>query len=438
MNNTRQALESHIITTARIIFLQHGCQAQVQILDRVQNQNQSIAQEVNKEFQAVVDDLDAADTKLNKTLDQLRATMIESSLRPEGEPGRSLADFLDETGVGNLLGTIKESIDATQDATKVYSESNQALEDEVSNIRSMLGSKAGKTTFDDPGEGLQSPIPHILHRMEERAQEMADNLESLVKHFDVCVTAIKHTEGGGAAARKVTSDLPEDMDLGLDKSDMSLEPMSEEEKQDMLAILEKDASEVEEVVMEIRDRSTEMEADYERVSEHSDRLSDELARNNTAFKMLEEVGNKLPSYITQSHIFLLRWDEEKAKIEDRMTELDSVCHFYVGFLSAYDNLIIEVGRRKAMEVKMAKVAQDALSKIEALRSEDVAEREAFRLEQGDFLPVDIWPGLMEAPTRYVLARDEGGGRGVPDIAASVIREAIRRVGGRRQNDTASR
>ena len=438
VNTTRQALESHTITTARIIFLQHGCQAQVQILDRVQEQNRSIAQEADKEFQTVISDLDAADNKLKKTLEQLRATIIESSLRSEGEPEKSLADFLDESGVQNLLGTIKEGINTTQAARTSYEQSNRGLEAEVANIRNLLGLKAGKMAFVEAEDRLRSPIPDLLQGMENRAQEMADNLESLVRHFDACVTAIKHTEGGGAAVQKITSDMPDQLELGLDRSDTSLEPMSEQERKDMLTVLEKDASEVEEVVMDIRERSAEIEADFERVNDHSDQLADELARNNKAFKLLEEVGNKLPSYMTQSHIFLMRWDEEKAKIEEGMSELDSLCHFYDGFLHAYDNLIVEVGRRKAMEKRMAKVAQDASTKIEALRAEEVAEREAFRLEQGDFLPVDIWPGLMTAPTQYTLSQPDGGTGNVPDISASVIQKAIRRVSRRQDSAAASR
>ncbi|MCJ1413566.1 autophagy protein 17 [Ptychographa xylographoides] len=431
VNKTRQSLEDQTILTARINFLHNGSSAQIDLLSHVLNHTHSIAKEGGSEFQTVIKVLDIAEAKLRQTLDQLRQTTVEPNLRPENEPRKSLVDFVDESGVDGLLSTIKQSIDATGEARKAYEDSNSGLEDDITRVREFLtldDSNKGSTNL---GHDLRSPIPDIIQHMEEHAQEMADNLESLVKHFDICVTAIKHTEGGGAAAQKITSDLPEGVATGLSSNDVPLEPLSEGERKEMLEVLEKDASEVEDVVMDIRDRGAEMEADFERVMAHSDHLFEMYARRTSAFKLLEETGERLPGYITQSHVFLLKWDEEKAKIEERMEELGSLTDFYDGFLNAYDNLIIEIGRRKNMEQKMVKVAHEAKTKIDRLYGEDQAERDAFKQELGDFLPVDIWPGLMMAPKRYKVSEEDEGVRSVPDISASVIQRAIRRIGGKR-------
>jgi len=428
---TRYALEEQTRINASTIFLQNGSSAQIELLSHVLNHTQSISQEGESDFKAVIRVLDAAESRLQQILDQLRSTVVEPSLRPDEETRKTLNDFVDESGVQGLLSTIKESIDAAGDARRTLDLSNAAFDEEISRARSLLEERSGQPGLEQPTDGLLSPVPEILQGMEAHAREMADNLESLVKHFDICVTAIKHTEGGGAAVLKITSDLPEGVSLDLNNEDLPLEPLGEEERLEMLTVLEKDAGEVEEVVMDIRDRAAEMEAKFERVHAYTEYLKERHDHVTTAFRLLENLGGRLTTYIAQSHIFLSRWEEEKAKIVERMEELESLREFYDGFSRAYDKLIIEIGRRKTMEVKLAKVAQDALAKIERLHAEEVAERNAFKQEQGDFLPVDIWPGLMMEPIRYKISREEESVSGVPDISSSVIQRSIRRVTGKK-------
>ncbi|KAL9121586.1 MAG: hypothetical protein Q9187_001856 [Circinaria calcarea] len=433
---TRQSLESTTVEVARTKFLQNESFSQIEILEMVQNHSKSVAQECVAEFQSVIKGLDTAESRLRRTLNQLRSTMVEVKLRPEGEERRSLIDFVDETGVQALLGMIKESIDATGEARKEYENSNAAMEREVSSIKSLLGKDRGLASIQVP----ILPIPIALHHMEEHAKEMADNLESLVNHFDLCVTAIKHMEGGNAAAQRIAADMPEGVDLGLNMvhADKSAESISEEEKRDMLQVLERDSNEVEDVVSEIRDRRSNMEARFERIGEYNEHLADESARTIEAVKLLEKLASRLPSYTTQSHLFLFRWDEEKTKIEQRMEDLEDLRDFYEGFIRAYDNLIVEVSRRKSVEVKVAKVLQDAVDKLNKLCDEEVANREAFKHEQGDFLPIDIWPGLMKAPTRFSIYPVNGSAESVPDLSKPVIQEAVEKFGGKSSKNIATR
>lgn len=372
-------------------------------------------------------DLDAADARLRATLEKLRGTVVEAGLRPLGEERRSLLDFVDEGGVEGLVSVTKGVIDGAGEALAEFVDGNRGFEAEVREVRRILG---GESEGRRIGE-KRSPIPDILHEMEDRAKDMAVSLESLVGHYDLCVTAIKHTEGGGDAALKIAGDLPDGVDIGEDIVGGPPKPITEEERSGMMAVLKNDAAQVEAEVMEIRDHISEMEALHEHVDSHTDGLAKEHASTNAAFRLLEGIGRKLPSYITQSQVFLLHRDSEKAKIDERLEELEGLTEFYDGFLRAYDNLLIEIGRRKTMEIKMEKEVQAARERLERLCEDDLEEREAFRKEQGDFLPVDIWPGLMSGPLRFdISAIDEEVTR-VPDISKSVIHRAIRRVHGER-------
>lgn len=425
VTSTRKSLETNVITFARTDFLRKGIQSQVKILSRIRNNTEGIANEGAAEFKAVILKLDTADERLRETLNLLRGTLVEASLRPEEEKRRNLLDFVDETGVESLMDAIKSSIDSASAAHDDFREANAAFDEDLQSVQNLLQQKTDMAY--SVGEGARSPIPEILQFMEEHAKDMADNLESLVTHFDLCVTAIKHTEGGGDAAQRIVGEL-EGVDIGQASSaDGPPSPISLEEKEEMMEVLEKDASQVEDVVIEIKERISDMEVQYDLVTGYMDQLAEEYANTMSAFGLLEDIGLRLPSYITQSHLFVMRWDEEKATIEERMEELEGLSIFYDGFLLAYDNLLIEIGRRKTFEHKMEKVAQDALAKIQILYEDDVDERATFKQQKGDFLPADIWPGLTAGPIRYELVPVRDGAEKVPDVSKSIIQRATTRV-----------
>lgn len=427
--STRSALETSAITTARTSFLRSGITFQLNVLDNVCRNSERTAKQGRLELEAVVRDLDAADGRLRRTLQRLRETMVEIKLRPSGEERRSLLSFVDETSVEEAMVGTKASLDGAQEEIEKFENGYQDFKSGVARVRDLLMRKDGETIGESSGlEGRhesasRSPLPETLHEMDDHAREMAINLESLVSHFDLCVTAIKHVEGGSDAALKVAGgDLPDGVNITQETK-----PLSDEDKARMLDVLEDDAAQVEDVVMEIKHHIVAMETMNERVEAHMASRAEEHADVTGAFKSLEMIGQRLPRYITQSQVFLVRWDDKKAKIDERLDELENLREFYDDFVRAYDNLLIEIGRRKALEVRMENEVETAMKRLEKLYEDDIEEREVFKKEQGDFLPVDIWPGLMSAPLRYRVLADEV--EKTPDISKSVIHGAIKRVHG---------
>jgi autophagy-related protein 17 len=134
----------------------------------------------------------------------------------------------------------------------------------------------------------------------------------------------------------------------------------------MLDVLSKDAAEVEDVVIEIRERLAEMETQFDPISSHLSYLSGVHDDAISAFQLLEEIGTRLSVYVSSSRDYLARWDDEKRTIEARMEDLDGLREFYEGFLKAYDGLIIEVGRRRGVQVRMEAIVQEAMAKVEQL------------------------------------------------------------------------
>ncbi|KAL1964945.1 hypothetical protein VTN77DRAFT_6298 [Rasamsonia byssochlamydoides] len=435
VNTARSALEESVVVSARTGFLRRGQKNQIRLLYHVRAEVENISHRGRAEFASVLKELDAADDRLRQTLDKLRETVVHPAFRPEGEEPKTLHDFVDERGVEELETMLKGAIDRTKAAQAQLDSSSYAFDEELRSLQQALGryrtamelvsSRSSTMSASSPGASnaaLSSPssIPAMLRSLESHAQEMADLLESLVHHFDRCVTAVKHTEGGGAAARSITGDMPTGVNVGVqvgndiqEGGDTNvndpLEPMTEQEYQEMLEVLNKDAAEAEDVVLEIQDRIADMESILENVLAQRDTLVAIYKATTDIFEHLSSLAStRLPEFIAQAHTFTRIWNEEHERIRAGMADLSDLRSLYVGFLDAYDGLILEVSRRKHVRQGVEKILREARAKLDQLYEEDVNAREAFRVEQGDYLPSDIWPGLGRAPMQVKFVRVSGG------------------------------
>ncbi|KAJ5195434.1 uncharacterized protein N7498_008872 [Penicillium cinerascens] len=432
---SRSALEESVVVSSRTNFLRRGLNNQLRLLYNVRSEVEEISYRGRQEFSEALKSLDAADARLRSTLDLLRETIVDASFRPKDEEPKSLHDFVDERGVEELHEAMKSSIDRTNTARGDLDISNREFDDELASIKRALrhyrsatkmassrasASSSSSASVSDSDLLALSSMPGMLQSLETHAQEMASLLESLVRHFDLCVTAVKHTEGGGAAARSITGDMPAEVQTSGDgmpnfgdeinaNLNAPLDPMSDQEYEEMVNVLTKDALEAEDVVMEIQDRISEMESVYEQVGIHRDAL---LSISNATLQVHRHLSTlastRLPRYISQAHNFTQVWSEENDRINSGLTELSDLHSLYEGFLNAYDSLILEVARRAHVRARVEKVLRDTKHKLTQLHDEDVAAREAFRVEQGDFLPSDIWPGIGRAPMQVEFLRVSGG------------------------------
>lgn len=264
----------------------------------------------------------------------------------------------------------------------------------------------------------------MLSSLEMHAQEVANLLESLVRHFDLCVTAVKHTEGGGAAARSITGDMPPGVNVNnpggpnLEDANAPLEPLSHSEYQEMKNVIMKDAAEAEDVVLEIQDRIGEMESILENVLTQRDSLLSVYHATVDIFQHLSSLASTgLPGCIAQAHNFSRIWNEEHDRINAGLADLSDLHSLYEGFLDAYDGLILEVARRKHVRQRVEKILRETRQKLDQLYEEDVNAREAFRVEQGDYLPSDIWPGVSGEPMRVEFLRTSGNFAAAPTTHA---------------------
>ena len=278
---------------------------------------------------------------------------------------------------------------------------------------------------------------------------MAELLTSLTKHFDLCVTAVRTTEGGTALARIKAAEVTQSQagdDVSISgviaeqESHMpELDPISAEDRAQMLDVVVQDASEVDDVIQELTERLQSMEGDFNHVNEQTNRAKTTYIATLNAFRVLEDIGLRLHTYIAAEADFRQRWADEHDTIRGKMAEMDELRRFYENYASSYDGLILEAERRRALEDKVLGIWRKARDSVDRIVEADRREREAFRQEVGEFLPTDLWPAMDDGMPRWEVVPvpdsgsrigREGAGGSTPALDRSVVQAAAMRRGHR--------
>lgn len=248
----------------------------------------------------------------------------------------------------------------------------------------------------------------------ENAATMAQLLASLTNHFDMCVTAIRTTEGGADLARRRAAEVTQSQGgdgvsisgvIAEQESNMSdLEPKTDKDRAEMFKVVMQDAEEVNDVVQEIQERLTAMEQDYKYVAERKEETEKTYVGMLEAFAILGSIGDRLGDYLAAEGDFKTRWELEKESVFDRLAEMKDMRQFYEGYASAYDSLILEMERRRAVEDRVKGIWRMAQDNVDKLLEADRASREAFRQDVGEYLPTDLWSGMQSLPQRWQVVR----------------------------------
>lgn len=431
LGDARSTIEATAALIARTKYLRRSLHSQLKLLRSVQYDLEAAAHNIKQEVTTTLQELEKADKKLQENIGLLRETAIEEGFkipRSDGEESKNtLHDFVDSQPVDGLRLSAQNAHNSVQEARNAIDSSIRSLEDDLQHINEVLADRTA--TSSSTKSDLHPPnIPKQLRMLERNAHEVAQSLESLVQHFDSCVNAIKHTEGAGAAVARnfTTDDLPEGVDV--DTFQGPTESMSEDERAEMLRVLREDAEQVDDVVADIQERALEMDTQLGRILTW--RFSCEHAYKDVsvAYRLLEKVGDQLPHHLIDINQFSAHWLGERQKISDSIGGMEELCDLYGNFLTAYDGMIVEAARRKTVRKRMEKVVQEAQKQLDQLYQEDMAEREHFRTEQGDYLPSDIWHGLDVMPAQFGFQRmNEEGLSSIPDLPKEAVAGALKRL-----------
>lgn len=420
VDGSRSTVEEIAAARAGNSFVQTRATRQIDILHAIREQIGRDAVEVDDEFQAVIARLDEANDRLQATIKALQETVIDAALdrKPSDKNAddiedeqhtKTLYDYVNESTYNELQALLKTYIDSLHDSRTALEQHLDRLSTSIAEITALLNGDrrpnsptVKATLYDEP----VIPVAEAFGYMEEHAAEMASLLQSLISHYDLCVSALKHTEGGREAARQAVLDSHGGEPADNDTMDESLyapkvaDSISEEERSEILRVIEGDAAEVEEVADDLRSRGAEIERLYRQLSHQADVAKSESRSLANAVKLVRQIHDTLPSYLEAMDHFKVTWNEIQVAIVERTQDITNLNAFYEEFTAGYGRLLVEVKRRAETMVQMQKVAAKAQKELDRLYEDDRLLREEFVEDVGSFLPSDLWPGVVEAGVRW--------------------------------------
>ncbi|KAI1851446.1 hypothetical protein JX266_003521 [Neoarthrinium moseri] len=443
----RLAHEESVILGAQAQFLRRGINDQVRLLLKVRRGMNKTYESGKREFKQVIKDLDSANSQLESTMNVLRDRTVESVFRPKGEERKSLLDFVDVEQVETMRNILKENIAALQSTQTSFDGDLLRFDTDLRALNKTITSAPSPPS--PSASNSRRPVPDLLASMVENSHDMAELLASLTKHFDLCVTAVRTTEGGAALARRKAAEASQtqgDNNVSISgviaeqELHMAEDPITLEDRIQMLQVVVQDASEVMEVVQEINEHLQNMEEEYSHLIEQTEQVKLTYTTTNDAFHVLEDIGTRLRSYIAAETEFRERWIAEHDTIGEKMDEMEELRLFYENYASSYDSLLLEVDRRRTQEQRVLSIWKKAKDNVEKIIESDRKQREAFRHEIAEYIPTDLWPGMDDGmrawdvvPLRANPELEEGSGS-TPALDKSVVQAAAMRLGGRTMDD----
>ncbi|KAI1434392.1 kinase activator [Xylaria sp. CBS 124048] len=404
----RQAHEESAILTAQTQFIRRGINEQIRLLLRVRKGLMRTYDSGKREFKQTIKTLDVTNSRLEDTMGILRHQIVNESFRPSGEEKRNLLDFVDEAQVDRMREALKENIQVLQATQQSFDRDLLQFETDLQRLQAIMNPP--NLTASSSSSSNEPPLLRFLSNMVENSHTMAELLSSLTKHFDLCITAVRTTEGGPALARIKAAEATQSQE-GVDVSISGvipeqephmpeLEPLSPEDRAQMLEILVQDSTEVEDVVKDLNTCLVAVEADFASFSEETTQVKVRYLATLEAFRTLEDIGTRLHSYVAADSEFRERWVEEQETIQANMTEMEQLRAFYEQYAGTYDHLLLEVERRKAVEDKIMGIWKKAKDSVEKIIEADRRQRDLFRQEVADHLPTDLWPGMDDPIPRW--------------------------------------
>ncbi|GAB1729918.1 hypothetical protein NU195Hw_g3266t1 [Hortaea werneckii] len=422
VTGSRSLLEEIAVLNARNAFARRAVDEQVETLAAIRDSVGDVGDSATDEFQNVVDGVDEAHGRLERTLAGLKGRVVDAELQrtgdneeneteEQGEPTeKTLYDFIQESTHTDLEASIRGLVDEFGVVKNIFDRDLRQYDSHLQDISDTLhhadlhstsGPQAKQTLYDDPTPS----IPKLFRAMDGHAAQMAELFSSLIKHYDLCVTALKHTEGGGEAAKQavqaehLSAQNPAGGEESLYKKTVP-EPIDEEERKQMLRVVEGDATEVEDVLNELHELSEEVESSYEQLHHSTARARSTHTSLRVVLGKLHEIQSALPSHLEASKTFRASWDEIRVSIASKTNELASLASFYDDFSAAYSKVLREVDRRSAADAQARKLAAKAQRELDRFYEADKEAREDFLEDVGGSLPRDIWPRAGDGGYRW--------------------------------------
>ncbi|KKF93159.1 Autophagy-related protein 17 [Ceratocystis platani] len=329
-----------------------------------------------------------------RLLKQLRD--IHKALRPQDEETRTLLDFAEEENVKSIEQDLSVAVNELQDARSAFQNECDRFIADIQTLEVLIGIRPAPNATDKEKTRLSSAIkPHDpeLTKLQTSAQsnldDIATSLDSLSKHFDHCLVAVKSMPGALALARERAPEIWSQQHDSLDQ----MKPVTAQEFMQLISVVVEDSTIVDDTSAQINEQTRMIE---QALAQMRDKLDDVQARylhTLDAFVMLKESGARIHELIEAERLFTQRWALEKRNVRENLISMDTLTRCFDDYHRTYHALLVEADRRRHVEERIHHVWAKAREQVDRLMQLDATETERFRSDHGDSLPGDLWPDL---------------------------------------------
>lgn len=364
----------------RCVFILDATQGQLSLLDTVRASLKAVRANTTTKFNDVSGMVESALDDVESVFAQLKDVTVDPSLGPRQERGRArnvtLYDFVSS-----------EILDVLRDSQAGLDRAYNALELEVDEHERMMLQKTKQFTQDlavleeeitKVSESEEKWIGEMLSEIHGLEEEIAGLLESITAHYDQCLRGVEVAEG------RITR-------------------ITQQEKTELFAVLEKDFSEVPDVLTDLEEALGDIQQRCTKIEEHFAGQGTLLTRMRGFMSHLTEYGEKsLMETLQMTRKHTKHFESAIQLVHESCDEARELVSHYHHFSRSYYALLVEVDRRRATQSSMLKLMEETQRKLESLQDDDFRHRESFLKANGAFLPNDIWNGFGKDDPLYHL------------------------------------
>lgn len=208
---------------------------------------------------------------------------------------------------------------------------------------------------------LSDKYPQEITRLE---QDLVDFLKSLTDHFDKC-----NLMGN----KKLPSEDREELFEIVSRDDGELTSIMSE--------LQEAVCEVDSLTLETNDLLRKKEDEKQKLKSAMLKISTEFEKHEEYISVFQGISDLIQTF--------------KTSCKQDMHQVKELCQFYSKFKQSYQNLLKEVERRQDVALRMTEVLRSCEKQLQELNLTDIKERQLFLLNNGDYLPENIWPGEID-------------------------------------------
>lgn len=351
-------IEGATLAWAKVWFFHDAYQVQLQNMGNAYIVLNNSIEGANSQSNDAIRRLGKAHQELTTLLRSLKNTKLF-------ETDNNLYSFVHDQDIEKLSLQVTMLHDALKSSISEVKRIPELVQKEISSLREEAPQIENdkREVIEELAKSSDSVAPHV--------HEMALLLESVTKHYDLCLEAKTLTDNA--------------------------------EIEEVRSILSTDR-------LELKEALKQLHASYEVLKEQ--KLSTE--------QRLVSLRKSLDLYVTFFHrsdqflrmklrVYVDKLDAERTNLKslllqvgELISELNGLKEYYQLFLQGYNALLKEQVRRKKYDETMRSLIAEVNKTLQTNYQQELDARTAFIHEYGEYLPKDIWDQLYEIPQIYSL------------------------------------